>query len=121
MGIAVAPQRRMSERDVARRLFDYLDEHAFRPVLEAEAEHYPAAQREALALAQRETRREREQLLHAASAAVVYRAFHAQIASPEATARYARLRELDLPTLEDLRIDFEQMAADLGLGSVGTT
>jgi hypothetical protein len=29
-------------------------------------------------------------------------------------------RELDLPTLEDVRIDFEQMAGDLGVGTSGS-
>ncbi len=109
----------MSERDVARRLFDYLDEHVFRPILAAGAEHRPEHERELLVQLQRETRHERERILHAPSATAVYRAFHAEIATPEAHQRYARLRELDLPTLEDVRLDFEQMAVDLYIGAGG--
>ena len=109
----------MSERDVARRFFDYLDEHVFRPILESPPEHRPEHERELLAQLQRDTRQERERMLHAPSAAAVYQAYHAEIATPAAHQRYARLRELDLPTLEDVRIDFEQMAGDLGIGVGG--
>ena len=119
MGIGVAPTARMTERHVAHRLLAYLDEHAFKPVLQADAEHYPPERRAPLERAQAEVRLERERMRRAGTPVRIYLAYHEELATPQAPARHRRLRELDLPTLEDLRVDFEQMANDLGIGTSG--
>jgi hypothetical protein len=110
----------MTQDDVAHRLLEFLDEHAFGPVLSARPEGYPAAQGEALRAAQTETRRERERFEPGASASQVYRTYHEELAAPGSAALHRRLRELALPALEDVRIDFEQMASDLGIGTSGS-
>ena len=117
--MAVAFARDMTQRDVAHRLFEFLDEHAFRPVLAATPERLPEEQRAALRSVQAETRRERERFARGGTATEIYRAYHEELEAPGAADRHRRLRELDLPTLEDVRIDFEQMAGDLGVGAPG--
>jgi hypothetical protein len=110
----------MTQRDVAHRLFDFLDQHAFAPVLNASAERYPEPRRAALLRsAQERVRRERERFERGASAGAIYRIYHEELAAPETVELHERLRQLDLPTLEDVRIDFEQMANDLGIGTAG--
>jgi len=118
MGVAFHP--RMTQRDVAHRLFEFLDEHAFAPVLSASPEHFPQERRSELRAAQAQTRRERERFERGASAAEIYRTYHAELAAPGAADLHRMLRELDLPTLDDVRIDFEQMAGDLGVGTSGS-
>lgn len=118
--MAVAFAERMTKHDVAHRLIDFLDEHAFGPVLAASPERFPQEKRVALRAAQVETRRERERFGRGASPEEIYRTYHEELAAPAAADLHRRLRELDLPTLEDVRIDFEQMAGDLGVGSSGS-
>lgn len=105
---------------MAHRLFEFLDEHAFQPVLSASPERYREAQRRALSTAQERTRQERARFERGASAQEIYRTYHDELADPGAAALHRELRELDLPTLEDVRVDFEQMASDLGVGTSGS-
>jgi len=109
----------MSERDVAHRLFDFLDQHAFRPVLHAQPEHYPEAQREQLRILQADTRARRQRFHAPVSASDLYRSYHEMLGSAAERDLHARLHALGLPALEDIRIDFEQMASDLGIGTSG--
>jgi hypothetical protein len=109
----------MTQHDVAHRLFEFFDEHAFRPVLAVSPERYPPSRRDELWAVQEATRRERGRFESRRSAAEVYRAYHEELAAPDAAGLHRRLRALDLPTLEDVRIDFEHMAADLGIGASG--
>ncbi len=117
MGVALTAS--VTQRDVAHRLFEFLDEREFGPVLAASPERYPEPRRGELRAAQEETRRERARFENRASAAEIYRTYHEELAAPEAAELHRRLRKLDLPTLEDVRIDFEQMAGDLGIGTSG--
>jgi hypothetical protein len=110
----------MTRSDVAHRLFEFLDEHAFAPVLAANPERFPKARRMELRAAQVETRRERARFERGASAEEIYRTYHEELAAPGAADLKRRLRALDLPTLDDLRVDFEQMAGDLGVGTFGS-
>lgn len=118
--MAVAFPWSMTRRDVAHRLFEFLDQHAFNPVLSASLEGLPEARRTKLRAAQEEMRRERGRFERGASADDIYRTYHAELAAPGAADLHRRLRELDLPTLDDVRIDFEQMAGDLGVGTSGS-
>lgn len=118
--MAVALAERMTERDVAHRLIDFLDEHAFGPVLAASPMRFPEEKRTELRAVQEQTRRERERFGDGASPEEIYRTYHAELEAPEARELHRRLRELDLPTLDDIRVDFEQMAGDLGVGTAGS-
>lgn len=118
--MAVAFGCSMTQRDIAHRLFEYLDEHAFGPVLSASPERFPQELQEELRAAQGETRRERERFARGASPTEVYRTYHEELEAPGAADLHRRLRKLDLPTLDDVRIDFEQMAGDLGVGTSGS-
>ena len=109
----------MTGSDVAHRLFDFLDQHAFKPVLSARPESYSEAQREILRSAQADAQRVRARLDAHTSAAELYRSFHEVLASADSRRLHARLHELGLPALDDVRIDFEQMASDLGIGTSG--
>lgn len=109
----------MTDRDVRERLIGYLEEKVFHQVLTADPERAPAERREALREAQRLVRGERERLRSQRSAEALFDAFEAELASDRARQAYQRLRELDLPTLADVRLDFEQMAQDLGVGLSG--
>jgi len=118
--MVVAFPWRMTQRDVAHRLFEFLDEHAFGPVLSASPERFPQERRTKLHAVQEATRRERERFERGASATEIYRTYHEELQAPGAADLHRRLRELDLPTLDDVRIDFEQMAGDLGVGTSGS-
>ena len=120
MGMAVALAERMTKRDVAHRLIDFLDEHAFDPVLAASPERLPEGKRGELRAVQVEMRRERERFRRGASPDEIYQTYHEELEAPGATDLRRRLRELDLPTLDDVRVDFEQMAGDLGVGTSGS-
>jgi len=118
--MVVARAERMTERDVAHRLIDFLDQHAFAPVLAATPERFSEEKRLTLRAVQNEIRRERERFGQEASAEAIYRMYHAELEAPGASDLHRRLRELDLPSLDDLRVDFEQMAGDLGIGTSGS-
>ncbi len=118
--MAVAFHGNMTQRDVAHRLLQFLDEHAFGPVLSASPERFPQELQGKLHAAQEETRRERERFERGASATEIYRTYHEELGASGAADLHRRLRELDLPTLDDVRIDFEQMAGDLGVGTSGS-
>ena len=118
--MAVAFPSGMTQRDAASRLFEFLDEHAFGPVLSASPEHLPRERRAKLRAAQEATWRERERFERGASADEIYRTYHEELEAPGAADLHRKLRELDLPTLDDVRIDFEQMAGDLGVGTSGS-
>lgn len=105
----------MTDTDVTHRLVSFLDEHVFDPVLRARAEDLPAGKRAALLEMQQAMRRERTRFHGYSSAAQVYREFHDDVNSQDERARQRTLHDLGLPTLADVRIDFEQMARDLEL------
>jgi len=105
----------MTDDDVRRRLIGFLDEHVFNPVLKAQADKFSADKQPRLLEAQKTMRRERERVQACPSAFEVYRMFEYEVSSEETRKLRGVLRDLGLPTLEDVWLDFVQMAGDLGL------
>jgi hypothetical protein len=105
----------MAEEDVLRRLLAFLDEKAFEPVIRADPAAWPQGERDALERVQGAIRLEQQRFHHYHSPQEVYRMFHDDLAAESARRVHRELRRLGLPSLEDLRIDFEQMAQDLGV------
>ena len=97
-------------------LFDWLDSRAFQPVLKARPDDYSGGKKDKLEHVQDATRRERERYQHYSSAQQLYNVFKDDLSSEEAKEVHADLRDLDLPTLNDCKDEFEKKAQDLGVG-----
>jgi hypothetical protein len=110
----------MADEDVRRRFLSYLDEHAFEPVLKARPEDHPQDQRDRLTEMQEAIRSERDRFQRCGTAVEVYEMFEEELRSEPARKAHRELRELDLPTLEDVRLDFQQMAGELGIRGEST-
>ena len=107
----------MASKDARRTLVQFLDEHAFDPVLHVSADCYPADKRSELETVQRATRREQDRFHDYDTAQEVYRMFHADLTSDAARKVHAQLEDLELPTIRHVRRDFEALANDLGIRS----
>ena len=105
----------MGQEDARRELLRFLDERAFDPVLRARPEDYPESKRPELAEAQRATRSERERFHSYRGVDEIYRMFHDDLSSDAALQIHRKLRDLDLPTIADIRIEFERKARALGV------
>lgn len=103
--------------DARAKLVSFLDQKAFEPVLKARAESYPEAQRGKLEHVQRATASERERFYEYESAQKVYEMFRDDLSSEPARKINRELRELHLPTLPDVREEFERLAKRLGVSA----
>lgn len=101
--------------DAKHKLVAYLEQHAFQPVLHAKPDSVPAAQREKLEDVQRRTRSEIERFRAYGSAAEVVTNFKRDLHSSKAREVHRHLSELGLPTLNDVREEFEALAGKLGV------
>ena len=95
-------------------LLQFLDRKAFNPVLRAKSDDFPETQRERLADVQKKTRRERDRYHHYGSAGEIVRMFHDDLDSEPAKKVHRSLDALGLPTLNDLRDEFDRLAHKLG-------
>ena len=107
----------MTGKDARRTLVQFLDEHAFDPVLHAAPERYPEQQRDELENVQRATRSEQDRFHEYSTAEEVYRMFKDDLSSDAARKVHAQLQDLELPTIRDIRRDFENLADQLGVRS----
>ena len=106
----------MARTDAARaKLVAYLDCRAFQPVLQAKPDDFPRSQRDKLAHVQHATESDRRRFHAYESAGKVLRMFKDDLTSPHAKQIHRELRDLQLPTIDDLRDEFERMARDLGV------
>lgn len=105
----------MADPDAKRKLLDCLDETAFQPVLRADAEDYPEDKRDVLRDVQRATRSERDRFRGYDTAEKVVDMFRDDLSSEPAQKIQRELHDLDLPTLGDVRDEFENLARDLGV------
>ncbi|HZC38229.1 MAG TPA: hypothetical protein VE221_06110 [Sphingomicrobium sp.] len=96
-------------------LFDFLDRRAFKPVLDADLKDYSGDGKRKLADAQQATRSERERYKHYDSADELYRMFHDDLSSEPAKKVHRELTELGLPTLNDVRKEFDERAKEAGV------
>jgi len=106
----------MSDNEAKRRLIEFLDTRAFDPVLKARSQDYPEAQRAKLEDVQGRTRAERERFHEYGSARKVVDMFKGDLSSAPAKKVHRDLEALGLPTLNQLRSEFERLADELGVG-----
>ncbi len=95
-------------------LVDLLVRKAFDPVLAAEADTLSGPDQERLAHVQRATRAEIGRFRGYATAEEVVTNFKRDLSSAAAKKIHAELACLHLPTLHDVRAEFEERAAVLG-------
>ena len=105
----------MSKDNAKEKLVEFLDRKAFDPVLNARPDRYPDNQKPKLEHVQRSTRSEKERFHHYGSAKEVVDMFKDDLNSEPAKKVHRELRDLGLPTLNDVRDEFEQLAEKLGV------
>lgn len=101
--------------DAKRKLVDYLDEKAFQPVLRAKPDDYPEGNRAKLADVQRATQSEAKRFQEYDSAEKVVDMYRDDLSSSRAKEIHRELRDLGLPTIEQVRDGFEKLAQELGV------
>ena len=106
----------MSEKENRDKLLEFLDQRAFEPVLQASKEKYPADQRKMLKDVQSTTKSTQKRYHNKYdSPQEIYNNFKNDLSSASAQAVHQQLQQLGLPTLKDIRSDFEKLANDLGV------
>jgi hypothetical protein len=108
----------MANEDVRLRLLGYLDEHVFEPVLKSRLDGRPQNQHSNLDELQQAALIERERFQSCRSAEDVCQMFEDELRSETVRTQQRQLRELELPTLDDVQLDFRQMADELGIREV---
>lgn len=104
----------MSDQDKKKQLVDFLDKKAFEPVLHASADRYDGKDRQTLQDVQRRTREERDRYRNNyKSAGEVKVNFQRDLDSEPAKKVHRELKSLGLPTLNDIRGEFEQLCDKL--------
>jgi hypothetical protein len=98
-----------------RELVDFLIDRAFNPVLEPKPDDRSEAERQKLRHVQDATRAEIERYRNYDSAGDVVTNFRRDLDSPAAKKVHTELKELHLPTLDDIRDEFEAKADELGV------
>ena len=103
-------------QDARQKLVHSLEEKAFRPVLRAEPNRYPENKRDQLTDVKRRTESEIERFHNYGSADEVVTNFRRDLNSGAAKKVHHELEQLGLPTINDVRDDFEKLARQLGHG-----
>jgi hypothetical protein len=96
-------------------LVDFVIRRAFEPVLRANPEGRPDAEKRKLADVQDATRATIERYKHYGSAAEVATNFKRDLTSDAAKRVHRQLRSLHLPTIDDIREEFDEKTRELGL------
>ena len=94
-------------------LVRFLVERAFKPVLNAKPKNHSEAEQKKLEHVQKATRAEIERFHKYRSAQDVVTNFRRDLDSEPAKRIHAELRSLGLPTLNDIREEFERRADEL--------
>jgi hypothetical protein len=105
----------MADANAKRKLVEFLDEKAFQPVLDVDPDDYPADKQSELKDVQRATKSERERFQGYDSAKEVVEMYQDDLDSDEAKEVHRQLQDLGLPTIVDIRDEFEHLAHDLGV------
>ena len=98
-----------------KQLVDFLVRRAFEPVLKATPEGRSEAEKKKLEHVQDATRKEIERFRHYGSAEEVVTNFRRDLDSEPAKRIHRELKSLDLPTINDIREEFEDKARELGI------
>lgn len=102
-------------KDAKTELVEFLVHKAFNPILRAEPEGRSEADKTKLEHVQQATRAEIERFRGYGSADEVVTNFKRDLNSTPARKIHSELKALDLPTINDLRDEFERKAKDLGV------
>ena len=103
----------MAQSDARQQLLDFLEKKAFQPVMHAKAQDFPQNKRDDLQDVQRATQKEIERFRNYPSVDDLVTNFKRDLDSAPAKKVHRTLHELGLPTLPDLREDFEALAEKL--------
>lgn len=101
--------------DAQRELAEFVISKAFNPVMRAKPDGKSEADRKALEHVQQATKAEIERYRNYHSAQQVVINFKRDLNSDAAKKVHSQLRRLHLPTIEDIRDDFEDKARKLGV------
>lgn len=101
--------------DAKQQLVDFLIDRAFDPVMKADAEGRSDENKRRLKDVQEATRSEIERFRGYDSAKEVVVNFRRDLDSDPAKKVHADLKALDLPTLNEIRDEFEHKASELGI------
>ncbi|MEO3431668.1 hypothetical protein [Inquilinus sp. CAU 1745] len=99
--------------DAKRQLVDFLIDHSFEPVMKARPDGRSEAEKRKLDHVQEATRKEIDRYHGYDSARDVVVNFRRDLNSHAAEKVHAELRDLDLPTINDIRDEFEAKVRDL--------
>jgi len=105
-----------SAQETKRRLIEFLDRKAFDPILKARPDDYPEGKRAELKHVQDATCSERERFHSYETAEKVVQMFHDDLSSSAAEKVHRQLRDLGLPTISEVRNEFDRLAGELGVG-----
>jgi hypothetical protein len=106
----------MAQDNAKQKLVHFLEERAFGPVLRADPNIYPENRRHQLDDVKRRTEIEIERFHNYRSADEVVTNFRRDLSSDAAKKVHRELEQLGLPTVNDIRDDFERLAQQLGHG-----
>lgn len=98
-----------------RKLFNWLDERAFQPILNADPADYSGDKKAKLKDVQQATRSERERYQNYSSAQDLYDNYEDDLDSDEAEKINRELDDLGLPKLSDFEKDFSRQAEEVGV------
>lgn len=107
----------MSTNDAKQRLLDVLDRKAFDPVINADPGDYATDEREQLRDVQETTRSTKQSYHEYGSADKVRQMFRDDLSSDSARKVQRQIGSLGLPTLQDVKDEFERVADEVGVGS----
>jgi len=100
-----------------RELLRLVERKAFDPVMRAKPEGRTEAEKKKLEHVQKATKAEIERYRHYGSAEELVTNFKRDLDSTAAKKIHAELRSLHLPTIEDIRDEFERKASELGVAA----
>jgi hypothetical protein len=108
----------MTDNSARKKLLDLLDKKAFNPVLKASPATYSSEKDQEKLRSIQETTRHTQQSYHEKykTAQAVRDNFRDDLSSGAAKKVHHELKSLNLPTLNDIKDEFEQLANDLGVG-----
>jgi len=100
-----------------RELLRLVERKAFDPVMRAKSQGRTEAEKKKLEHVQKATKAEIDRYRHYGSAEELVTNFKRDLDSTAAKKIHAELRSLHLPTIEDIRDEFERKASELGVAS----
>lgn len=103
----------MAKANAREQLVSLLERKAFNPVLQAKPDSYSDADREKLETVQDKTRTEVERFRNYGSAQEVVTNFKRDLHSEPAKRVHRQLEHLNLPTIHDVRDEFEELTERL--------